>query len=345
MESLSWSQGAARSPHRKTRRRARNDRSNELEFLRNKVRQMEEELRVLHLQRLNNLVPATLPSSPAVTLDFSSQMFGFPMSSPAAPPIWDIAARHQRRSERAASENTRLHMVLDTQVSLARRLKSQLGKRIRGQLARQALPFSIFSGMTAQSRGPSFVLETETAESLRYGLNTALEELDAVFDTNGRRRGSLNQNSTLDDESDTVIEEVAVKFTGKSTNADFRVKQAIQRHMEPDRQVVVWVSKAEAVEQQMSAYSKFAFVDKGYVVVKRPALLEQGQTPSTLLQICCLISPQMTRGCVLDRYPGANREHIAEGGTATFQHRDKENTVDANECLPDELCWPRRESN
>lgn len=116
----------------------------------------------------------------------------------------------------------------------------------------------------------------------------------------GRRRGSLNQNSTLDDESDTVIEEVAVKFTGKSTNADFRVKQAIQRHMEPDRQVVVWVSKAEAVEQQMSAYSKFALVDKGYVVVKRPALLEQGQTPSTLLQICCLISPQMTRGCVLD---------------------------------------------
>lgn len=188
MESLSWSQGAARSPHRKTRRRARNDRSNELEFLRNKVRQMEEELRVLHLQRLNNLVPATLPSSPAVTLDFSSQMFGFPMSSPAAPPIWDIAARHQRRSERAASENTRLHMVLDTQVSLARRLKSQLGKRIRGQLARQALPFSIFSGMTAQSRGPSFVLETETAESLRYGLNTALEELDAVFDTNGLGR-------------------------------------------------------------------------------------------------------------------------------------------------------------
>ncbi|EEY64934.1 M96 mating-specific protein family [Phytophthora infestans T30-4] len=331
MESLSWSQGAARSPHRKTRRRARNDRSNELEFLRNKVRQMEEELRVLHLQRLNNLVPATLPSSPAVTLDFSSQMFGFPMSSPAAPPIWDIAARHQRRSERAASENTRLHMVLDTQVSLARRLKSQLGKRIRGH------------------RGPSFVLETETAESLRYGLNTALEELDAVFDTNGlgrletpstearireaasgmyldiyvatllpfdfmttatavwnhyrgigRRRGSLNQNSTLDDESDTVIEEVAVKFTGKSTNADFRVKQAIQRHMEPDRQVVVWVSKAEAVEQQMSAYSKFALVDKGYVVVKRPALLEQGQTPSTLLQICCLISQQMTRGCVLD---------------------------------------------
>ncbi|KAI9981012.1 hypothetical protein PInf_010366 [Phytophthora infestans] len=188
MESLSWSQGAARSPHRKTRRRARNDRSNELEFLRNKVRQMEEELRVMHLQRLDNLVPATLPSSPAVTLDFSSQMFGFPMSSPAAPPIWDIAARHQRRSERAASENTRLHMVLDTQVSLARRLKSQLGKRIRGQLARQALPFSIFSGMTAQSRGPSFVLETETAESLRYGLNTALEELDAVFDTNGLGR-------------------------------------------------------------------------------------------------------------------------------------------------------------
>jgi hypothetical protein len=100
--------------------------------------------------------------------------------------------------------------------------------------------------------------------------------------------------------SDTVLEEVAMKFTSKSTNADFRVKQGLRRYVEADRQVVVWVSKAEAVEQQASAYSNFAFVDKGYVVVKRPTLSELDQSSSTLLQICCLISPQMARGCALD---------------------------------------------
>ncbi|ETI41924.1 hypothetical protein F441_12836 [Phytophthora nicotianae CJ01A1] len=349
MASLSWTLEAARSPHGKSRRRARNDRYDELEFMRNKVHQMEEELRTLRLQHLDYLVPLPVSSPPAATLAFSSQMFGFPVPSPTAPPTWDIAARQQRWRERAACENNRLRMVLDTQASLARRLESQMGKRIRDQLTSQALPFSNFSGKTALDRGPSFELETETVESLRIGLNTALEELDSVFDTNGldrveppstdariredvsgmyldifatkllpfdfettatatwnhyrgveRRRGNLNQNLTLADESDTVMEEVAMKFTGKSTNADFRVKQALQRHVEPDRQVVVWVSKAEAVEQQISAYSNFGFVDKGYVVVKRPKFPEQGQTASTLLQICCLISPQMVRGCVLD---------------------------------------------
>ncbi|KUF97660.1 hypothetical protein AM588_10006914 [Phytophthora nicotianae] len=304
MASLSWTLEAARSPHGKSRRRARNDRYDELEFMRNKVHQMEEELRTLRLQHLDYLVPLPVSSPPAATLAFSSQMFGFPVPSPTAPPTWDIAARQQRWRERAACENNRLRMVLDTQASLARRLESQMGKRIRDQLTSQALPFSNFSGKTALDRGPSFELETETVESLRIGLNTALEELDSVFDTNGLDRvepPSTDARIREDaDESDTVMEEVAMKFTGKSTNADFRVKQALQRHVEPDRQVVVWVSKAEAVEQQISAYSNFGFVDKGYVVVKRPKFPEQGQTASTLLQICCLISPQMVRGCVLD---------------------------------------------
>ncbi|KAG2828113.1 hypothetical protein PC116_g12906 [Phytophthora cactorum] len=361
MESLLWSPEAARPPH--GRRRAHNDRYDELEFLRNKVRQMEEELRAMRLQHLDNVMPVPVSSAPTATLAFSSQMFGIPISSPPvsdAPPIWDLAARQQLWRERAAHENARLRTVLDTQASLAQSMEYQLGKRIREQLAGHALPFDSFSGTIAQDRGPDFALETETIESLRRGLDTAFEELDAVFDTNGldrletpstdarvregasgmyldifaakllpfdfdttataawnhyrgveRRRGNLNQNLTLDDEFDTVMEEVAMKFTGKSTNADFRVKQALRRHVEPDRQVVVWVSKAEAVEQQVSAYSNFAFIDKGYVVVKRPTFPDHSQTASTLLQICCLISPQMMRGCVLDvKTAGAFTEFV-----------------------------------
>ncbi|KAG4056320.1 hypothetical protein PC123_g8629 [Phytophthora cactorum] len=316
MESLLWSPEAARPPH--GRRRAHNDRYDELEFLRNKVRQMEEELRAMRLQHLDNVMPVPVSLAPTATLAFSSQMFGIPISSPPvsdAPPIWDLAARHQLWRERAAHENARLRTVLDTQASLAQSMEYQLGKRIREQLAGHALPFDSFSGTIAQDRGPDFALETETIESLRRGLDTAFEELDAVFDTNGLDRletpSTDVRNLTLDDEFDTVMEEVAMKFTGKSTNADFRVKQALRRHVEPDRQVVVWVSKAEAVEQQVSAYSNFAFIDKGYVVVKRPTFPDHSQTASTLLQICCLISPQMMRGCVLDvKTAGAFTEFV-----------------------------------
>ncbi|KAE9038426.1 hypothetical protein PR002_g6033 [Phytophthora rubi] len=331
-------------------RRARNDRFDELEFLRCKVQQMEEELRTLRLQHLDTMVPVPTSSAPTTTLAFSSQAFGFPVSPPevpGAPPIWDLAARQQRWRDMAGRESTQLRMVLDTQASLARSMETELGKRIRQQLTGPG----DFSGISELERGPDFALETETAESLRGGLDTAFDELDAVFNANGlgrletpstdariregasgiyldifankflpfdfetaaaatwnhyrgveRRRVNINQNLTEVEEADpdTVVEEVAMRFTGKSTNAVFRVKQALRRYVEEDRQVVVWVSKAEAAEQQASAYTNFAFVDKGYVVVRRPASPEQGQSSSTQLQICCLISPQMARGCVLD---------------------------------------------
>ncbi|OWZ12546.1 M96 mating-specific protein [Phytophthora megakarya] len=357
LESLTWPSEEPCASHGRKTRRARNDRYNELEFLRNKVQQMEEELQVLRLQHLDNMVPVSPSNAPAATLAFSSQAFGFPVSSPSTTgtsPIWDLAARQQRWRERAMRENTKLRRVLDTQANLARSMESELGKRIREQLAGRSFPFEDLSDMATQDHGPDFALETETTESLRRGLDTAFEELNTVFRTNGlgqletsstdarirvgasglyldvfaskwlpfdfettataawnhyqgieRRRRNPNQNLTQDEEgcSDTVMEEVAMKFTGKSTNADFRVRQGIRRYMEADRQVVVWVSKAEAVGEQ-SVYSDFAFIDKGYVVVKRPTSLEQlaqqDQPSTTLLQICCLISPQMTRGDVLD---------------------------------------------
>ncbi|GMF36755.1 unnamed protein product [Phytophthora fragariaefolia] len=356
LASLSHTSEAA-GPFRggKSRRRARNDRFDEVEFLRNKVQQMEEELRALRLQHLDNMVPVPVSLAPATTLAFSSQAFGFPVSSleaPEAPPIWDLAARQQRWRQKAVRENARLRMVLDTQASLARSMEAELGKRIREQLAVQSSPAADnASVMSVEERGPDFELETETAESLRCGLDSAYHELGDVFDANGlsrleapftgvrirkgangmyldifasklvpfdfettatatwnhyqgveRRRGNLYQNLTQDDDarSDTVMEVVAMKFTGKSTNAEFRVKQALRRYVEDDQQVVVWVSKAEAVEQQLSPYANFAFVDKGYVVVKRPTSLEQDESSHTQLQICCLISPQMANGYVLD---------------------------------------------
>ncbi|RLN51490.1 hypothetical protein BBJ29_009416 [Phytophthora kernoviae] len=351
LESLTASLQSNRQSRGKIRRRARDNLQTEVGFLRNKVQQMEEELRALRLEHLDNMAPVPAPSTPAATLAFSSQAFGFPLSIPQvneAPPIWDLAARQQRWRQKAVKENARLRMVLNTQASLAKSMEAQLGKRIRQQFTSEGCTPD---NLVAQSWSPSFALETETVDALQYGLNTAFNELDAVFAANGldrlemprteariregengmyldifahklmpfdfettttatwnHYRGDTRQCSNLyhdfaqdgDSSSDTVMEMVAMKFTGKSTNADFHVKQALRRYVEADRQVVVWVSKAEAAENQISTYSNFAFVDKGYVVVKRPMLAEQELNYSTVLQICCLISPQMTRGCVLD---------------------------------------------
>eukprot|EP00644_Phytophthora_capsici_P011781 jgi/Phyca11/553066/estExt2_Genewise1Plus.C_PHYCAscaffold_500368 len=321
----------ASHPHRgNTQRRARNDHYDELEVLRDKVHQMEEELRALRSQHLEKMAPIT--SGPAATLAFSRQAYGFPVLAPTTQevsPVWHLAARQKQWRDRAERENMRLRIVLDTQASLARSMEAQLGNESGNNL----------------DHAPDFALETETTEAILRGLDKAFAELNAVFDTNrqessgtdariregtsgmyleifatrllpfdfettatatwnhyrgvDRRRQNLFQQDE-DAYADTVIEEVAMKFSGKSTNADFRVKQALRRYVEDDRHVVVWVSKAEAVEQQISAYSNFAFIDKGYVLVKRPTSPEQDKLSSTLIKICCLISPQMIEGSVLD---------------------------------------------
>ncbi|KAG7395758.1 hypothetical protein PHYBOEH_003193 [Phytophthora boehmeriae] len=348
--SLTASPHSNRSLSGKIRRRARDNRQDEVEFLRSKVQQMEEELRALQLQHLESLAPAPAPSTPAATLAFSSQAFGFPMSQVnEASPVWDLAARQQKWRQKAVRENARLKIVLNTQASLAKSMEAQLGRRIRQQFTGEGCTSD--NGVVMQSWTPSFALATETVEDLRCGLDTAFNELESVFAANGldrletprtetkiregangmyldifaqklmpfdfettataawnhyrgdtRQRANLYQDFAQEGEtsSDTVMEMVAMKFSGKSTNADFRVKQALRRYVEADRQVVVWVSKAEAAECQTSAYSNFAFVDKGYVVIKRPMLSEQGSSHSTVLQICCLISPQITRTHELD---------------------------------------------
>ncbi|KAG2506861.1 hypothetical protein JM16_008886, partial [Phytophthora kernoviae] len=266
LESLTASLQSNRQSRGKIRRRARDNLQTEVEFLRNKVQQMEEELRALRLEHLDNMAPVPAPSTPTATLAFSSQAFGFPLSIPQvneAPPIWDLAARQQRWRQEAVKENAKLRMILNTQASLAKSMEAQLGKRIRQQFTSEGCTPD---NLVAQSWSPSFALETETVDALQNGLDTAFNELDAVFAANGfvERVCVFSADVDGDSSSDTVMEMVEMKFTGKNTNADFHVKQAVRRYVEIDRKVVMWVFKAEAAENQISAYSSFAFVDKGY---------------------------------------------------------------------------------
>lgn len=104
----------------------------------------------------------------------------------------------------------------------------------------------------------------------------------------------------LESSSDTIMESFTMEFLGKTTTADFRVKQVIRRFVETDRQVVVWVSIGHALDPTNSPFSSFGFVDKGYVVTRRPASIAQGHGEFTILQMCSLVSPQMAAGCRID---------------------------------------------
>ncbi|KAH7459604.1 uncharacterized protein KRP23_15163 [Phytophthora ramorum] len=122
------------------------------------------------------------------------------------------------------------------------------------------------------------------------------------FKGNDKHRGVVYENATknLETFSDTIMEAFTMEFLGKTTTADFRVKQVIRRFVETDKQVVVWVSIGQALDPTNSPFSSFGFVDKGYVVTRRPTSIPPGHGDFTVLQMCSLVSPQMATGCRID---------------------------------------------
>jgi hypothetical protein len=93
-----------------------------------------------------------------------------------------------------------------------------------------------------------------------------------------------------------VAEMFAIEFMANDLAADFRVKQVVRRYIEEDRQVVVWVSTASALENSKSPFASFGFREKGYVISKRV----RGRDDFSMFQTCCLVSPQMSEGGSFD---------------------------------------------
>ncbi|KAG7395762.1 hypothetical protein PHYBOEH_003197 [Phytophthora boehmeriae] len=317
--------------------RARDNRKNELAYLRNKVKQMEEQLLGLRQQYIDNKDPASLTSASISMVD-----------TLGTPPVWrDMAAAQQLRREKAERENARLKLVLESQIKLAKSMESVMQRRTRQQMA--GFNGVLGEGVDCAVTGSSLdlLLDKDTYEALLARAETAYGEVDAVLAANGlqyletpctnaqmregpdgmyvdiftnkvlpfdfhtaaaavwshfrgseKHRGNLYENFSRDLESskDTVAEVFAMEFLANDMAADFRVKQVVRRHMEDDRQVVVWVSTAAAMENSKSPFASFGFCEKGYVVIKRP----RGRGNFSLLQTCCLVSPQLAEGGSFD---------------------------------------------
>ncbi|KAI9909331.1 hypothetical protein PsorP6_015348 [Peronosclerospora sorghi] len=99
---------------------------------------------------------------------------------------------------------------------------------------------------------------------------------------------------------DSIIEAFMIELVSKTATADFCVKQVIRRYIENDRQVVVWVSIKRTPDSTNSIFSSFGFIEKGYVVTRRPVSISSGQEVFTILQMCSLVSPQTAAGSRID---------------------------------------------
>ncbi|CAI5746503.1 unnamed protein product [Peronospora destructor] len=316
--------------------RARDNRKNELAYLRNKVKQMEDQLLSLRQQYIDNK-------------DFTSMATTTKLMNETAEvtPVWrDMASAQQQRRENAERENARLKLVLESQIKLAKSMEAVMQKRTRQQLAG-------FNGVVGNAVGNAqgstwdLFLDKDTYDTLLARAEAAYHEVDEVLAANGlkfletactnaqmregsegmyadiftnkmlpfdfntaaeavwthfrgseKHRGNLYENFSKDVESssDTVAEMFAIEFMANDMAADFRVKQVVRRYVEDDRQVVVWVSTASALEDSKSPFTSFGFREKGYVISKRV----RGRDDFSMFQTCCLVSPQMSEAGSFD---------------------------------------------
>uniref|UniRef100_K3WHC5 START domain-containing protein n=1 Tax=Globisporangium ultimum (strain ATCC 200006 / CBS 805.95 / DAOM BR144) TaxID=431595 RepID=K3WHC5_GLOUD len=105
----------------------------------------------------------------------------------ATPSVWETVARRQRDHRvKAERENIRLKLVLENQLKIARSLEKILNRKASVREIEKAVGVHDereYSSMpTAVAGGPT---DAEVFEELVAGLDTAYAELDAVFDKNG----------------------------------------------------------------------------------------------------------------------------------------------------------------
>ncbi|EGZ08572.1 hypothetical protein PHYSODRAFT_525377 [Phytophthora sojae] len=315
--------------------RARNERKNELAYLRSKVKQMETELGELHRHHR-----VALPHADATLTSNAGPL----------PPFWrDMATRQKLRREKSERENARLKLVLEGQIKLARCMETLLQKRARQQVSECA---GYVSKDRVQGRTLDFLADKSTFDALLTSVDAAYHEVDEVLALNGlidsetpsrdarMREGAngmyldINSNKllpfskeavatavwnrfkgsdkhrcnfyekaakALESADDTVMEDFKMEFVGKTTRANFRVKQVLRRYVEADREVVVFLSSAHSLDEgKFRPFAGLGFAEKAYVVIKQPMSPALHKGGFTVLQMCSLVVPQKADSCVQD---------------------------------------------
>ncbi|KAG7399863.1 hypothetical protein PHYBOEH_007724 [Phytophthora boehmeriae] len=160
--------------------RARNERRWEIAALREQIQKLQIDLTTLRNRKSDRPSAASRPCPAAGSLVMSK-------SSQITAAMWqEIADRQQRRREEAECENTRLKLVLKHQRKVANTLSSLLQRRAN-QLVTECSPF--MTPVTSTHHIAVNVLDlcgdVGDFQDLFRRLDTAYQEVDAVFSANG----------------------------------------------------------------------------------------------------------------------------------------------------------------
>ncbi|KAE8883231.1 hypothetical protein PF005_g26795 [Phytophthora fragariae] len=135
-------------------------------------------------------------------------------------------------------------------------------------------------------------LEAFSNKVLPFGLRAATEATWDHFKGSEKHLGNGNiyekTAKNLDDPY-TILEEFTKEMHSKNARADIKAQQLIRRYMEPDRDIVIWVSKAEPAEIKHKKLQGLTYHLRGYAMTKRsPASTPEHEVSQ--LQCVSLIS-------------------------------------------------------
>ncbi|GMF26361.1 unnamed protein product [Phytophthora fragariaefolia] len=171
--------GPKKSVTRGDPNRARNERKIELAYLREKVAQLELELKALKLHPRTQTRAIRQDGEKKMTKDEKPEGADSIVSvyEPAeVPTVWkEVACRQRRRREKAERENVRLKLILENQIKMAKGLESLLQKR-----AKQQVGCGVGGGRTLDFRA-----DVNDFKDLLAHIDRAYREVDSVFAANG----------------------------------------------------------------------------------------------------------------------------------------------------------------
>jgi hypothetical protein len=127
---------------------------------------------------------------------------------------------------------------------------------------------------------------------------------------------------------DMVVDNYNMEMRANHTSAHFRASEILRRYVEKDRVVIVWRAFYEPVEFCGKPLTGVQFLEKGYIVVKRP-ITATGTL--SLIQTCYFANPMFTSALVDDDNPvlGAVTDFMlnATAGNVAVSHQKVENAL------------------
>ncbi|KAF1332874.1 hypothetical protein FI667_g3373, partial [Globisporangium splendens] len=336
---------SCKKPTRSDPNKSRNARKQELIYLRSKVSDLEAQLRDMHKQKY----PRDSPSSSSLWHRIHSAeerndqdlRFSIPLSAagssfrPTAVSVWkEIADSQSNERMRSERENTRLKLLLGSQLRIANNLQKLLNKstgtrgvhNVHPPTANWTTDSQIFDYLLAgvpvmyseidavlavirlaQSEAPRVDAKMLTDEShgqvmevlgnkvFPFDIHTTGAAVWDHFVSMKERIPYRHYYHTtpkkINAEEDTILENCILDMQLNQTSGRFHIKQILRRYVERDRVVVIWRACFNPVELSGEPITGVQFVEKGFIVVKRPKI---NWGNMSLLQTCYIAKPELT---------------------------------------------------